>query len=93
MDLSDEEYEPEYEPESFLVAGKIRLDVLSVVPPPLEFMAELHTQNQEISGRQVWCGSLLLANVLVSLSEKEKELFEKKRYVQLFPWLSNGALF
>jgi hypothetical protein len=77
---SDEEYELEYEPESFLVAGKYCLDVLSVVPPPLEFMSELHTQHREISGRQVWCGSLLLANVLCSLhDDKDPNLFDNKR--------------
>mmetsp|Transcript_11900 Transcript_11900/g.32745 ORF Transcript_11900/g.32745 Transcript_11900/m.32745 type:complete len:233 (-) Transcript_11900:13-711(-) len=45
---------------------------MSVVPPPLEYMSKLHTQNQEISGRQVWCGSMLLANYLHEEMEKAK---------------------
>jgi hypothetical protein len=40
------------------------LHVLTVIPPPLEYMSQLHTQQQEISGRQVWTGSLFLAHVL-----------------------------
>jgi hypothetical protein len=80
---SDSDYEPEYEPEIFHVAGKIELQVLSVVPPPLEFMSALHSQRQEISGRQVWCGSLLCANVLCHLQEQDKDVFRKKRWVKI----------
>jgi hypothetical protein len=80
---SDSDYEPEYEPESFQVAGKINLQVLSVVPPPLEFMSALHSQRQEISGRQVWCGSLLCATVLCQLQEQDNDLFHKKRWVKI----------
>jgi hypothetical protein len=80
---SDSDYQPEYEPEMFQVAGKINLQVLSVVPPPLEFMSALHSQQQEISGRQVWCGSLLCANVLCQLQEQDKHVFHKKRWVKI----------
>ena len=79
---TNSEYEPEYEPETFQVANnKITLEVLSVVPPPLEFMSELHSKQQEISGRQVWCGSLLLSYLLCQMQEEQPEIFEGKRSV------------
>jgi len=65
---SSSEYEPEYEPESIIISeNKINLkfEVLTVVPPPLEYMSSLHSSQQEISGRQVWCGSLLLTEFLL----------------------------
>jgi hypothetical protein len=62
-DDEEETYEPEYEPERVQV-GTISLEVLTVVPPPIEFMSSLHTRREEISGRQVWTGSMLLAHVL-----------------------------
>lgn len=65
--MSDEDYEPEYELERFAIDGRLSVEVLAVVPPPLEYMSSLHSQKQEISGRQVWCGSLLLASVLANL--------------------------
>ena len=65
---SDEEYEPEYEWEDFEVAvennTKHTFSVLCVVPPPLEYMSKLHTDQQEISGRQVWTGSLMACHYL-----------------------------
>jgi len=42
--------------------------VLSVLPPPLEYLSTLHTQHQEISGRQVWTGSLWLAQYLMMMT-------------------------
>lgn len=43
-------------------------------------MASLHSNNQEISGRQVWTGSVSLANTLLYLSESEKQsVFENRR--------------
>ena len=46
--------------------------VLSVLPPPLEYLSTLHTQHQEISGRQVWTGSLLLAQYFLLLGGLDK---------------------
>lgn len=47
-------------------------------------MATLHTRNQEISGRQVWTGSLTLAHALMELSDSEKRrLFDNKRILEL----------
>jgi hypothetical protein len=84
-DDDSEEYEPVYEPEQITVSAKsslnITLQVLSVVPPPLEYMSTLHSQQQEISGRQVWTGSLLLAHVLCHFYEQQTGLFQDKRYV------------
>jgi hypothetical protein len=76
--MSDDEYQPEYEPERFTIDDRFFVEVLAVVPPPLEYMSTLHTQNQEISGRQVWCGSLLLASVLAKL---DATYVNGKRYV------------
>ena len=64
--MSDSDYEPEYEPERFTIDGRMTLEVLAVVPPPLEYMSLWHSKRQEISGRQVWTGSLLLAHVLAN---------------------------
>jgi hypothetical protein len=84
-DDSSEGYEPEYEPEQVVVCKtakwNITLQVLSVVPPPLEFMSTLHSQQQEISGRQVWTGSLLLAQTLCHFYEQQNDLFLDQRYV------------
>jgi hypothetical protein len=84
-DDSSEGYEPEYEPEQVVVCKtanwNITLQVLSVVPPPIEFMSTLHSQQQEISGRQVWTGSLLLAQTLCHFYEQQNDLFMDQRYV------------
>jgi hypothetical protein len=79
MSFSDEEYEPEYEPEDFLIADRYRVRLLAVVPPPLEYMVSLHATQQEISGRQVWCGSLLLAHTLVQVVDKDTTYLKDKR--------------
>lgn len=76
--MLDDEYELEYELERFTIDGRFSVEVLAVVPPSLEYMSTLHTQNQEISGRQVWCGSLLLASVLANLGAT---YMNGKRYV------------
>ena len=83
---SSSEYEPEYEPEEFHIVHKasgtdIALEVLSVVPPPIEYMSEIHTQKVEISGRQVWCGSLGLAYFFCQKKQEEPEMFRNKRCV------------
>jgi hypothetical protein len=75
-------YIPEYEVEIVTIAdGKIELHVLSLQPPPLEYMSKLHSQRKEISGRQVWIGSLLLANFLCQ--ENFKGMFDNKRVLEL----------
>ena len=52
--------------------------------PPLEYMANLHSKHEEISGRQVWTGSLTLAHALLELSDDEKRrLLENKRILEL----------
>ena len=78
---NDEEHELEYELETCVVANKVRLEILAVVPPPLEFLSQLHTDRNEISGRQVWCGSMLLAHVFCHWQETEEDfaLFSGKR--------------
>jgi hypothetical protein len=85
-DDSSQGYEPEYEPEQVVVSPTANLNitfqVLSVVPPPLEYMSTLHSQQQEISGRQVWTGSLLLAQTLCHFYKQQNDLFQDQRYVQ-----------
>ena len=68
-DSDDDSYEPEYEWETFSIkegsdSDLYSFDVLCVVPPPLEYMSRLHTDEQEISGRQVWTGSLMACHYL-----------------------------
>jgi hypothetical protein len=87
-DDSSEGYEPEYEPEQVVVSTAANLNithqVLSVVPPPLEYMSTLHSQQQEISGRQVWTGSLLLAQTLCHFYKQQNDLFQDKRCVHAY---------
>lgn len=79
MYSDDEEYEPEYEWEEFKIieesdrsnnisssssASLYTFSVLCVIPPPLEYMSKLHTDQQEISGRQVWTGSLMACHYM-----------------------------
>ncbi|GKY92401.1 hypothetical protein MPSEU_000210800 [Mayamaea pseudoterrestris] len=81
-DDSSSSYEPEYEVETVTIStGKIKLQVLSVVPPPLEYMSALHSRKEEISGRQVWAGSLVLANVLCQ--GMYKGMFDDKQILEL----------
>ena len=74
---SSSEYEPEYEIESIVIAEKnqnITFDVLTVVPPPLEYMSSLHSAQQEISGRRIWCGSKLLSEFLLHKDSHHTEI-------------------
>jgi len=85
---SDSEYEPEYELESITIGPmvqQLQFKVLSVVPPPLEYMSSLHSKREEISGRQVWCGSYLLSQYLISerYSADKKPSIEGKRVLEL----------
>jgi hypothetical protein len=87
VDSSDNEecYEPEYELECFTIEDRYSIRLLAVVPPPLEYMMSLHSAQQEISGRQVWCGSLLLAHALVQLvSQEDPDYFKSKRLVNVY---------
>ena len=58
--VSDSDYEVEYEAEDVEVGGGMAMRVMTLVPPPLEFMARLHSKSLEVSSRVVWTGSLLL---------------------------------
>lgn len=60
-DSSDDEIE--YEDEEFDVLGA-QLTVTTVAQLPLHLLAQLSSDNQEISGQRVWGGSLLLAHFL-----------------------------
>jgi hypothetical protein len=74
--------EPEYEQERIVIDGRIALEVWSVVPPPLEYLAQLSRRRQEISGRQVWTGSLVLAHLLCRHHDQDPTCFQEKRYEQ-----------
>lgn len=65
-DSDEDSYDPEYETELVRVCKEVQFNLLTVVPPPLEYLATLHKDRQEISGRKVWTGSLLLARFLSS---------------------------
>lgn len=84
-DDSSSDYEPEYEPEEFRIIHEpsetnIHLEALTVIPPPIEYMSEIHTRKVEISGRQVWCGSLSLAYFFCQKKVQDPQLFRNKRY-------------
>ena len=66
--MSDSDYEPEYEPEtvSVLTNPALEVTVMTLVPPPLEYMSQLHSAKQEVSSRFIWTGSLMLARYLLS---------------------------
>jgi hypothetical protein len=76
-------YEPEYDWETVCVhSGEqqegLAFRVLTVMPPPLEYLSQLHRDRQEISGRQVWTGSLTLAHTIVSMEEARRDLHGKR---------------
>lgn len=94
---SDSEYEPEYEPEEVVVIDldssdtsdtsssppPLLLSVMTLVPPPLEYMSKLHDDHLEVSSRVVWAGSLLLANnilrtpaLLEQVASSDKKVLE-----------------
>ena len=62
--MSDSDYEPEYEPEVVDLPGGMHIKVMTLVPPPLEYMSALHDSGLEVSSRVVWTGSLLLCHHL-----------------------------
>ena len=88
MDSDSSDYEPEYEIEQCLVGPskidahqnkRLELKILSVVPPPLEFLSSLRSKEQEISGRKIWAGSLLLSNYLI----ENHTVLQGKRILEL----------
>jgi hypothetical protein len=83
-------YEPEYEMETIQVTRNLQLCVLSIVPPPIEFLCNLRADQKEISSRRVWTGSLLLAQVFCQIVSKDSgdaanNLLNGKRYVGTQP--------
>ncbi|CAM9381987.1 unnamed protein product, partial [Heterosigma akashiwo] len=46
--------------------------VMSITELPLEFLADLESKQEEISGRRLWPGSLILAQYLTHISEDIK---------------------
>ena len=56
---SDDSYQPEYEPEDVVVvdgdvdSSTLMLSVMTLVPPPLEYMSKLHDETLEVSSRVV----------------------------------------
>jgi len=88
MDSDSSDYEPEYEIEQCIIGPrennthqnkKIELAILSVMPPPLEYLSLLRSKEQEISGRKVWCGSILLSNYLL----ENRTILKGKRILEL----------
>jgi hypothetical protein len=78
---SDEDlYEPQYETELIRVYEDVQFNVMTVIPPPLEYLATLHQDRQEISGRKVWTGSLLLARFLCSRISTGELSLDSARY-------------
>ena len=78
----EQPYVPEYEmePVTFQLPHKnnsstltpndsavVTFVVWTVCPPPLEYMSALYNNHVEISGRKLWCGSLLLTQYIISM--------------------------
>jgi hypothetical protein len=80
-DSEEDTYEPEYETELIRVCKDVQFKVLTVVPPPIEYLATLHQDRQEISGRKVWTGSLLLARFLCHEISTGELSLDSLRYV------------
>jgi hypothetical protein len=78
---STSDYEPEYEVETVSIGSSMKLHVMCLLPPPVEYISALRSQQKEISGRQVWTGSHLLANVFCQ--DKYKGMFDSKRVLEL----------
>jgi hypothetical protein len=78
---SSSDYEPEYEVETVSIGSTMKLQVLCLLPPPVEYISALRSQQKEISGRKVWTGSHLLANVFCQ--DKYKGMFDDKRVLEL----------
>jgi hypothetical protein len=49
-----------------------------LLAPPLEYIASLHSKNQEISGRQIWTGSLTLAYYVLTEPKVREQLVGKR---------------
>jgi hypothetical protein len=73
----DDSYEPEYETCDLMVANQYAVRVLVVMPPPLEYMVSLHSNQHEISGQNVWCGSLRLIETLVEIVKNNSTFYQK----------------
>ncbi|GMH69341.1 hypothetical protein TrST_g1134 [Triparma strigata] len=86
---SDDSYEPEYEPEDVVVvdgdvdSSTLMLSVMTLVPPPLEYMSKLHDETLEVSSRVVWAGSLLLANNILRSPALTSSSAQNKRILEL----------
>jgi len=64
MDEDDDE-EVEYERENFKI-GQYQFAVTTVSYMPITKLMQLRENEQEISGRKLWCGSLIVMDYLVS---------------------------
>lgn len=62
----EEEEELEYEMEVCHVTKDLVFHICTILPPPLEYLTRLRVKKEEISGRRVWSGSLLLSVFLRS---------------------------
>jgi len=68
----DSDWEIEYEPEDVSFGNGLDFQVMSITELPLEFLADLESKQEEISGRRLWPGSLILAQYLTHISEDIK---------------------
>jgi len=85
MGDSDSDYSTEYTPEDYIFPATARHPLLTitaqtVVPPPPEFLLNLRLKNEEISGRRLWAGSVVLGCYLRAqyepLSSKQTDICE-----------------
>lgn len=56
--------EIEYAQESVSI-GEFTFQITTVEFLPIEILMEMRSQNKEISGRKIWCGSLVVGEYLI----------------------------
>ncbi len=61
--MSDSEEEVEYEPETFQLK-EYTITITTVAYLPITMLMKNRTQEKEISGQKLWCGSLCVSNYL-----------------------------
>jgi len=60
----------------------VTFEVYTIVPPPIEYMSTLYNNHTEISGRKLWCGSILLSQYILHRHRTTSTSdFHNKRYV------------
>jgi len=78
--MEDSDFEIEYDKETaHFKNGEICFEILVVSELPIEYLAQLESKREEISGRRLWPGSSILGQYLVEMEAQ----FEGKNVLEL----------